>query len=206
MRQVPSSTITHVSAIPLCHHRRSDFPSPVGDPGCAPEAFPYPRKLKRSPAFPPLRYGESCFARQDRESLSLLRVFPFEGPPPGDLGPYPAMISRGTCSFLTKRPRPHLTQHRFGSPDYPCLATSTGRHISGLQSSPQLQAPRLARPPDCSLRFFPSAAAPSSSRIARLVTCPKMGYRYMCALSNSHGWTSTSWIAAFSAAPLCLAR
>ena len=109
VRQVPSSTITHVSAIPLCHHRRSDFPSPVGDPGCALEAFPYPRKLKRSPAFPPLRYSESCFARQDRESLSLLRVFPFEGPPPGDLGPYPATISRPTCSFLTKRPRPHLT-------------------------------------------------------------------------------------------------
>ena len=93
---------------------------------------------------------------------------------------------------------------RFGSPDYPCLATSTGRHISGLQSSPQLQAPRLARPPDCSLRFFPSAAAPSSSRIARLLTCPKMGSRYVCESSNSHGWTFTIWIVTLSVAPPCL--
>ena len=57
MRRVPSSTIAHVSASPLCHPGRSDFPSPVGDHDFSPTAFPYPTRLKRSLAFTPLGSG-----------------------------------------------------------------------------------------------------------------------------------------------------
>ena len=96
------------------------------------------------------------------------------------LDPYPTAISRCTCSFLPGRHRPHLTKDRFGSLDYPCMATSAGRHISGLQSFTHVQAPRLARPPGCSRRFLRRAARPFTPRISRLVTCPELRYRYVC--------------------------
>ena len=96
------------------------------------------------------------------------------------LDPYPTAISRCTCSFLSGRHRPHLTKDRFGSLDYPCMATSAGRHISGLQSFTHVQAPRLARPPGCSRRFLRRAARPFTPRISRLVTCPELRYRYVC--------------------------
>ena len=96
------------------------------------------------------------------------------------LDPYPTAISRCTCSFLPERHRPHLTKDRFGSLDYPCMATSAGRHISGLQSFTHVQAPRLARPPGCSRRFLRRAARPFTPRISRLVTCPELRYRYVC--------------------------
>ena len=57
VRRVPSSAIAHVSASPLCHPGRSDFPSPVGDHDFPPTAFPYPTRLKRSLAFTPLGSG-----------------------------------------------------------------------------------------------------------------------------------------------------
>ena len=99
---------------------------------------------------------------------------------PRCLDPYPAAISRCTCSFLPGRRRPHLTKDRFGSPDNPCMATSTGGLISGLQSFTHVQAPRLARPPGCSRRFLRRAARPFTPRISRLVTCPELRYRYVC--------------------------
>ncbi len=57
VRRVPSSAIAHVSASPLCHPGRSDFPSPVGDHDFPPTVFPYPTRLKRSLAFTPLGSG-----------------------------------------------------------------------------------------------------------------------------------------------------
>ena len=57
VRRVPSSTLAHVSASPLCHPGRSDFPSPVGDHDFPPTVFPYPTRLKRSLAFTPLGCG-----------------------------------------------------------------------------------------------------------------------------------------------------
>ena len=58
------------------------------------------------------------------------------------------------CSypFLPQRLWPHVTGNTFGTREYPCEATSTGRVLSGLQSFDNLQAPTLARPPDRSHR------------------------------------------------------
>ncbi len=70
------------------------------------------------------------------------------------LDPYPAVMSRCFYSLLPQTHRPHVTRETFGSPHHPCKATSTGGTISGLQSFTHVQAPRLARPPDCSRRFI----------------------------------------------------
>ena len=42
------------------------------------------------------------------------------------LDPYPAVSSRCSCSLLPRRQRPHLRRHRFGTPNTPDNATSTG--------------------------------------------------------------------------------
>ena len=68
------------------------------------------------------------------------------------LDPYPAVSPWCICSLLPRRQRPHLRRHRFGTPNYPCNATSTGYSISGLQSFTNVQAPTLARPPGCTHR------------------------------------------------------
>ena len=199
---------------------------------CPPTAFPYPMRLKRSLAFPPLGYGLPLVSTKPAlaphtQALSPVRWavpcpswprvplpspgFPLPGAASGRLepalpgrlrsyglmrqtwmlqgpslslgpsvfaggcepllqnrpfptlslqslsrrlDPYPAAISRCSYSFLPGRHRPHVTRDTFGSPDIPCMATSTGGKISGLQSFTHVQAPRLARPPDCSHRFI----------------------------------------------------
>ena len=68
------------------------------------------------------------------------------------LDPYPAVFSRCNCSLLPRRQRPHLRRHKFGTPNYPCNATSTRNLISGLQSFTNVQAPTLVRPPGCTHR------------------------------------------------------
>ncbi len=68
------------------------------------------------------------------------------------LDPYPVVFSRCIYSFLPGRPRPHVNGETFGTPYYPCNATSTGADITGLQSFAYVQAPILARPPDCTYR------------------------------------------------------
>ena len=65
------------------------------------------------------------------------------------LDPYPAASLECTCPFLPREHRPHATEDAFGTRNCPCNATSTGSRISGLQSFVYLQAPTLARPPDC---------------------------------------------------------
>ena len=102
------------------------------------------------------------------------------------LDPYPAVSFRCSCSLLPRRQRPHLRRHRFGTPNYPYNATSTGNSFSGLQSFRYVQAPTLARPPRLHppLWFYHRAAGPFTPRIARLVTCPEMWYRYVSDTSN----------------------
>ena len=59
--------------------------------------------------------------------------------------------------------------------------------LSRLQTFDNLQAPTLARPPDCTHRratLLHGAAGPFTPRIARLVTCPEMWYRYVSDTSN----------------------
>jgi hypothetical protein len=68
------------------------------------------------------------------------------------LDPYPVVFLRCSCSFLPGRHRPHVTWETFGTPDNPCNATSTGHRFTGLQSFAYVQAPILARPPDCTHR------------------------------------------------------
>ena len=65
------------------------------------------------------------------------------------LDPSPAASLECTCPFLPREHRPHATEDAFGTRNCPCNATSTGSRISGLQSFVYLQAPTLARPPDC---------------------------------------------------------
>ena len=65
------------------------------------------------------------------------------------LDPYPAASLECTCPFLPREHRPHATEDAFGTRSCPCNPTSTGSRISGLQSFVYLQAPTLARPPDC---------------------------------------------------------
>ncbi len=68
------------------------------------------------------------------------------------LDPYPVVFFQCIYSFLPGRHRPHVTWETFGTPDNPYNATSTGSSISGLQSFTDVQAPILARPPDCTYR------------------------------------------------------
>jgi hypothetical protein len=68
------------------------------------------------------------------------------------LDPYPAVSPWCICSLLPRRQRPYLRRHRFGTPNYPHNATSTGNFISGLQSFTNVQAPTLDRPPGCTHR------------------------------------------------------
>ena len=68
------------------------------------------------------------------------------------LDPYPAASLECTCPFLPREHRPHAAEDAFGTRNCPCNATSTGSRISGLQSFDYLQAPTLARPPDCTHR------------------------------------------------------
>lgn len=68
------------------------------------------------------------------------------------LDPYPAASLWCIYSFLPTELRPHLTVHRFGTLDVLRYATSTEEGISWLQSFLYVQAPILARPPDCTHR------------------------------------------------------
>jgi hypothetical protein len=118
------------------------------------------------------------------------------------LNPYPAVLFRCIYPFLHGKHRPHVTGNTFGSRENPCNATSTGNRLSGLQLFDYLQAPTFAWPPDRTHRSIQCwAARPFTPRIARMVTLSGMWYRYVPDMGNWHGWTSTSWIAALSAAP-----
>ncbi len=68
------------------------------------------------------------------------------------LDPYPVAPLQCICSLLPKGLRPHLRRHKFGAPNYPDNATSTGLQFSGLQSFANVQAPTLDRPPGCTHR------------------------------------------------------
>ena len=61
----------------------------------------------------------------------------------------PPRLSSALAHSLPREHRPHATEDAFGTRNCPCNATSTGSRISGLQSFVYLQAPTLARPPDC---------------------------------------------------------
>jgi len=73
------------------------------------------------------------------------------------LDPYPEVSHWCTCSLLPSRRRPHPNSDGFGTPHSPGNATSTGTHISGLQSFTNVQAPTLASPPGCTHRRSPMA-------------------------------------------------
>jgi len=63
------------------------------------------------------------------------------------LDPYSVVSPECACPLLPREHWPHAMGYAFGTQDYPCNATSTGRSISELQSFVYLQAPMLARPP-----------------------------------------------------------
>ena len=63
------------------------------------------------------------------------------------LDPYPVAPLRCICSLLPKGLRPHLRRHKFGTPNYPDNATSTGLHIfRGCSHSLMFRLPRSLDP------------------------------------------------------------
>ena len=78
------------------------------------------------------------------------------------LDPYPAVSLRCTVPFLPGEHRPHLRRHRFGTPIYPCHATSTGKAFRGCSHFIMFRLPRLldsqvrGKAPDSTrAQFFP---------------------------------------------------
>ena len=68
------------------------------------------------------------------------------------LDPYPAVSLRCSYPFLPEGHRPHLRSERFGTTEFLLHCSFSRSRISGLQSFLHVQAPLLARPPDCSHR------------------------------------------------------
>ena len=66
------------------------------------------------------------------------------------------LFGQDTGSSPERRPRPSL--YGLGTRNVPCMATSTGRRISGLQSFANVQASSLARPPGCAYRCVPQGS------------------------------------------------
>jgi hypothetical protein len=87
------------------------------------------------------------------------------------LGPYPAVSLRCTVPFLPGEHRPHLRRHRFGTPIYPCHATSTGKAFRGCSHFIMFRLPRLLGP-----QVAPTAAFQLGGR-AVYTTHPSVGYR-----------------------------
>lgn len=108
----------------------------------------------------------------------------------------------GACPFLPRRPWPRPSVYELGTQNYPCNATSTGTSISGLQSFTNVQAPSLARPPDCTHRDDSKfVGRPGRIPHAGLTELPPMsnGIATCPITSNWHGGTYTRWTLALSA-------
>ena len=133
----------HQRELPLLHRsyglmRQTKTLSPAS-------VVPIPMSLCR---LPPVPAGNWPFPTLSLQSLRRC------------LDPYPAVSFWCSCSLLPRRQRPHLRRHRFGTPNSPCNATSTGYSISGLQSFRYVQAPTLASPPDCTHRCGSTTGRP----------------------------------------------
>ncbi len=63
------------------------------------------------------------------------------------LYPCPAASFRCTCSFLPGRRRPHVRRETFGTPNFPCNATSTGNVFRGCRNSLMFRLLRSLDPP-----------------------------------------------------------
>ena len=104
------------------------------------------------------------------------------------LDPYPVAPLQCACSLLPAGQRPHLRRHRFGvHKNNRCNATSTANASRGCSHSITFRLPHLLDPPvaPTAARFHSHrAAGPFTPRIARLVTCPEMWYRYVSDTSN----------------------
>ena len=179
VRRVPSSTIAHVSASPLCHPGRSDFPSPVGDHDCPPTAFPYPTRLKRSLAFTPLGCGLPPVSTKlalspHTQVLSPVRWalpcppwprvpspspgFPLQGAASRRLGPALPDLRRSyglmRQTWMLRGPSLSLGSTVFAGCCEPLLHPGPSRHYL---CNPCLGAwtPTRQRPPGASARYFP---------------------------------------------------
>jgi hypothetical protein len=93
------------------------------------------------------------------------------------LDPYPAVSLRCTVPFLPGEHRPHLRRHRFGTPIYPCHATSTGKTFRGCIHFIMFRLPRLLDP-----QVTPTAAFQLGGR-AVYTTHHSVGYRLRVVVS-----------------------
>ena len=97
------------------------------------------------------------------------------------------------CPFLPKKHRPHIRSETFGTPNSPCNATSTGHAFSGLQSFRYVQAPMLARPPDCTHRCGSmTSGQPGRLRHAMNMWLPNMSCGIATCLNRAIGMAGLS--------------
>ena len=105
----------------------------------------------------------------------------------GCLDPYPVAPLQCACSLLPAGQRPYLRRDGFGvHKNSRCNATSTANASRGCSHSITFRLPHLLDPPvaPTAARYSHRAAGPFTPRIARLVTCPEMWYRYVSDTSN----------------------
>jgi len=102
------------------------------------------------------------------------------------LDPYPAVPSGCACPFLPHRPRPRVTGNTLGEPELSLSCNFSREQFFGAAVIRYLQAPTLARPPDCTYRTTSRqwAAGPFTPRIAGPVTCLQLWHRYMSDLGQ----------------------
>jgi hypothetical protein len=89
------------------------------------------------------------------------------------LDPYPAVPSGCTRPFLPHRPRPRVTANTLGEPELSLSCNFSRERYFEAAVIRYLQAPTLARLPDCTYRTTSRrwAAGPFTPRIAGPVTC-----------------------------------
>ena len=188
VRRVPSSAIAHVSASPLCHPGRSDFPSPVGDHNFPPTAFPYPTRLKRSLAFTPLGCGLPSVSTKlalspHSQVLSPVRwALPCPSWPRVP-SPFPGITLPGAASkrlepalpgrlrsyglmrqtWMLRGPSLSLSSTVFAGCCEPLLQTGPSRHYL-CNPCPGAWTPTRQRSPGALARFFPGDIGLTSQR------------------------------------------
>ena len=102
------------------------------------------------------------------------------------LDPYPAVPNGCARPFLPHRHRPHVTGNTLGETELSLSCNFSRELFFEAAVIRYLQAPTLARPPDCTYRTTSRqwAAGPFTPRIAGSVTCLQLWHCYMSDLGQ----------------------
>ena len=168
------------------HNLGQRYPALLATPGSC--ARPHPSHVLRTMAW------SASLCRLPRAPAGR-RPFPMLSPQSlwRCLDPYPAAPLRCAYPFLPAELRPHLTCNRFGARHYRHDSNCHDEPISGLQSFLDVQAPPLARPPDCSYRrSSKSSGQPGRVRHAKNVWLPNTNCGIATCLNRAIGTTGLS--------------